>query len=139
MSAGSIPLPAGLTVNAGSSAPCRVGTAAPPRRSTPSSSTRRRARSTSSCGALCDWYIEFSKPILTGADEAAKAETRAVTAWVLGEVAHLLQPDDAVHQREIWENLPGAEAGRLISAALAGHPAAIDEPAAPRRDGWVVR
>jgi len=41
-------------------------------------------------GSFCDWYIEFSKPILLGADEAAKAETRAVTAWVLGEVVHLL-------------------------------------------------
>src|SRR6202042_478578 len=32
-------------------------------------------------GNFCDWYIEFSKPILTGADEAAKAETRAMTGW----------------------------------------------------------
>ncbi len=26
-------------------------------------------------GVFCDWYVEFAKPLLTGEDEAAKAET----------------------------------------------------------------
>jgi len=30
---------------------------------------------------FCDWYVELTKPVLNGADEAAKAETRATTAW----------------------------------------------------------
>ena len=34
-------------------------------------------------GTFCDWYVELTKPILAGTDEAAKAETRAMTAWVL--------------------------------------------------------
>ena len=29
----------------------------------------------------CDWYLELAKPLLTGADEDAKAETRAMVAW----------------------------------------------------------
>ena len=37
--------------------------------------------STSSSGVFCDWYLELIKPILTGEDEAAKAETRATAAW----------------------------------------------------------
>ncbi len=35
-------------------------------------------------GTLCDWYLEFTKPILQGADAGARAETQATTAWVLG-------------------------------------------------------
>src|SRR5579864_1063133 len=40
---------------------------------------------------FCDWHVEFAKPILTGADEAAKSETRAMTAWVLDQALLLLQ------------------------------------------------
>src|SRR6185369_16404714 len=38
----------------------------------------------------CDWYVELSKPLLTGADGAAKNETRAMAAWVLDEILKLL-------------------------------------------------
>ena len=37
-------------------------------------------------GTFCDWYLEFTKPILNGDDAAAKAETRATTGWVLEEI-----------------------------------------------------
>ena len=30
---------------------------------------------------FCDWYIELTKPIFLGADEATKTETRATAAW----------------------------------------------------------
>ncbi|HUY68025.1 MAG TPA: valine--tRNA ligase, partial [Alphaproteobacteria bacterium] len=33
---------------------------------------------------FCDWYLEFTKPILAGTDETEKAETRATTAWLFG-------------------------------------------------------
>ena len=48
---------------------------------------------------FCDWYVEFTKPILTGSDEAAKAETRAMTAWVLGELVPSAPSDHALHHR----------------------------------------
>ena len=41
---------------------------------------------------FCDWYLELAKPVLTGADGAAKNETRATTAWVLDEIVKLLHP-----------------------------------------------
>ncbi|MCZ6886091.1 MAG: valine--tRNA ligase, partial [Alphaproteobacteria bacterium] len=34
-------------------------------------------------GSFCDWYLEFIKPVLSGDDGAAAAETRAVCAWAL--------------------------------------------------------
>ena len=41
---------------------------------------------------FCDWYLELAKPVLTGADGAAKNETRAMTAWALDEILKLLHP-----------------------------------------------
>src|SRR6185312_15625437 len=40
----------------------------------------------------CDWYVELSKPLLTGPDGAAKDETRAMAAWALDEILKLLHP-----------------------------------------------
>jgi valyl-tRNA synthetase len=67
-------------------------------------------------GKFCDWYLEFTKPILQGREAAACAETRATTAWVLGRIVHLLHPVMPFITEEIWEQLAGPEAGMLITA-----------------------
>jgi valyl-tRNA synthetase len=67
-------------------------------------------------GTYCDWYLEFAKPILGGTDAAAKAETRATTAWVLAQVAHLLHPIAPFITEAVWEHLSGGEGGLLIAA-----------------------
>jgi valyl-tRNA synthetase len=90
-------------------------------------------------GSFCDWYIEFTKPILLGTDEAAKTETRAVMAWVLGEIVHFLHPLMPFITEEIWENLAGAESGRLITAPWPSYPATIRDPDATAEMDWVVR
>ncbi|MEN3950425.1 valine--tRNA ligase [Iodidimonas sp. SYSU 1G8] len=43
-------------------------------------------------GDFCDWYLEFTKPLLGGADEAVKAETRGMTAWAMEQILRLLHP-----------------------------------------------
>jgi hypothetical protein len=43
-------------------------------------------------GKVCDWYVEFSKPLLTDGDEATKAETQATMAWVIDQCLILLHP-----------------------------------------------
>ena len=74
-----------------------------PRRSRPTGSTRRRARSIASSGtSICDWYLELAKPVLHGADGAAKAETRAMTAWVRDEILKLLHPFMPFITEELW-------------------------------------
>jgi len=95
-------------------------------------------------GSFCDWYIEFTKPILTGPivtddDAAAKAETRATMAWVLGELLHLLHPIMPFISEEIWEQLAGADSGRLITARWPVYPSALSDAAASAEMGWVVR
>ncbi len=52
---------------------------------------------------FCDWHLEFAKPLLTGDDEFAKAETRAMTAWVLDEILKLLHPIMPFITEALWE------------------------------------
>lgn len=90
-------------------------------------------------GTFCDWYLEFTKPILNGADEAAIAETRATTAWVLDEILHMLHPLMPFITEELWEQLSDDRANRLISAHWPEHGAELIDPAARDEMDWVVR
>jgi valyl-tRNA synthetase len=90
-------------------------------------------------GTFCDWYVEFTKPILTGADEAAKAETRATTAWALAEIVHLLHPIMPYITEELWKHLSGGGArGMLITARWPSYPAQLTDRAAMAEMDWVV-
>src|SRR5476649_703771 len=51
----------------------------------------------------CDWYVELIKPILTGTDEVAKAETRACAAWAFEQILHLLHPFMPFITEELWQ------------------------------------
>ena len=66
-------------------------------------------------GTFCDWYIEMIKPVLYGADEEAKTETRAVFAWVLKRILIILHPFMPFITTELWNNLVGPET-KLIKA-----------------------
>ncbi len=65
-------------------------------------------------GTFCDWYLELTKPILQGQDEAAKAETRATTAWVLDQILHLLHPVIPYITEELWQKLSDNRPYELI-------------------------
>ncbi|WP_179379858.1 valine--tRNA ligase [Jannaschia marina] len=51
---------------------------------------------------VCDWYVEFSKPILQGEEAAAKAETQAVMGWVLGMCMTMMHPIMPFITEELW-------------------------------------
>ena len=72
-------------------------------------------------GRVCDWYVELTKPILSGTDEAAKAETRACTAWVIDHATALLHPFMPFITEELWEKTAGA-APRANLLALSSWP-----------------
>ena len=77
---------------------------------------------------FCDWYLELAKPVLTGADEAAKVETRAMTAWVRDEILKLLHPFMPFVTEELWSVT--AEGGPVRDNLLALTP--WPEPAGAR-------
>ena len=50
-------------------------------------------------GRVCDWYVEFAKPLFDGPDAA---ETRATMAWVLDQSMILLHPFMPFITEELW-------------------------------------
>lgn len=68
-------------------------------------------------GTFCDWYIELSKPVFYGEDEAAKAETRATAAWVLDRILTILHPFMPFITTELWNNTCAERSCKLIHAA----------------------
>jgi valyl-tRNA synthetase len=89
---------------------------------------------------FCDWYLELAKPVLLGADEAAKAEARAMTAYVRDEILKLLHPFVPFVTEELWGVTAGEGAPRRDLLALTSWPepiaAAAEEAAA--EIGWVI-
>lgn len=87
-------------------------------------------------GTFCDWYIELSKPVFYGEDEAAKAETRAVAAWVLDRILTILHPFMPFITTELWNNTCDERECKLIHASWPLNEK-IDESALAQID-WAV-
>jgi len=88
----------------------------------------------------CDWYVELSKPLLTGPDGAAKDETRAMAAWALDEIIKMLHPFMPFITEELWRVT--AEQGPQREALLALAPwstlEGLTDDAAEAEIGWVI-
>ncbi|MCK4940389.1 MAG: class I tRNA ligase family protein, partial [Rhodospirillaceae bacterium] len=67
-------------------------------------------------GSFCDWYIEFSKPIFFGDDEAAKLETRATMAWAFDRILLMLHPIMPFVTEELWEKISKRGSALMLSA-----------------------
>ncbi len=93
-------------------------------------------------GKFCDWYLEFTKPILAQGDTPTAEETRHVTAWVLSQILHLLHPFMPFVTEELWEHLAGKQAGRLITAQWPSYAKAATKPsidqAAQKEIQWLM-
>ncbi|MFZ2005382.1 MAG: class I tRNA ligase family protein, partial [Stellaceae bacterium] len=89
-------------------------------------------------GTFCDWYLEFSKPILQGDDATAQTETKATIGWVLAQIVHLLHPIMPYASEEVWAQLGGAGAGLLLTANWPDLPADLHDPESAAEMDWVV-
>ncbi len=55
---------------------------------------------------FCDWYIEFTKPIMNGTNAEEKAATQLVIAQVLNRIMRLMHPFTPFITEEIYSKLP---------------------------------
>jgi valyl-tRNA synthetase len=69
----------------------------------------------------CDWYLELAKPVLLGAEGAAKSETQAMVAWARDEILRLLHPFMPFITEELWA-VTARRAGLLALAAWSRKP-----------------
>ena len=89
---------------------------------------------------FCDWYLELAKPVLQGADSAAKNETRATTAFVIDQITKMLHPFMPFLTEELWA-IKGAEGpARDGLLALAEWPdlSGLLDVASETEIGWIV-
>jgi valyl-tRNA synthetase len=88
----------------------------------------------------CDWYVELSKPLLTGPDGSAKDETRAMAAWALDEILKLLHPFMPFITEELWRVTAETGPKRDTLLVLAAWPAhdGLGDDKAEAEIGWLI-
>ncbi len=91
-------------------------------------------------GTFCDWYLELIKPVFEAGSDAAKAETRATTAWVLDQILKLLHPFMPFITEELWARTAEGAAARGNLLCLDAWPVleGLAHPPADEEMGWVV-
>jgi valyl-tRNA synthetase len=88
-------------------------------------------------GRVCDWYLEFAKPLFASGDETVIAETRATMAWVIDQCLILLHPVMPFVTEELWGQI--AERPKmLIHADWPSYGAELIDEEADREISWVI-
>jgi valyl-tRNA synthetase len=89
-------------------------------------------------GRVCDWYVEFAKPLLQDADGPHREETRRVMAWVLDQCMILLHPVMPFITEDLW-GATGARSKLLAHADWPAYAAAdLVDPAAEAEMRWTI-
>ena len=85
-------------------------------------------------GKVCDWYVEFAKPLFDG--EYAD-ETRATMGWVLDQCCLLLHPIMPFVTEELW-SLTGQRDKLLVHGDWPTYGAELIDMKADREMNWVI-
>ncbi len=88
-------------------------------------------------GKVCDWYLEFAKPLFASGDAVVIAETRATMAWVIDQCLILLHPTMPFITEELWGAI-APRATMLVHADWPSYGADLIEAEADREMGWVI-
>ena len=85
-------------------------------------------------GKVCDWYVEFAKPMF---DTDQAEETRKTMAWVLDQSMILLHPIMPFITEELW-GTTGRRAKMLVHSDWPTYGSELDDPQARREMNWVT-
>ncbi len=88
-------------------------------------------------GKVCDWYLEFSKPLFDSEDAGVTEETRATMAWVIDQCLILLHPFMPFITEELWGTL-GERAKLLVHADWPDYGAELADAEAEAEIRWVI-
>ena len=88
-------------------------------------------------GTVCDWYVEFSKPLLLDGDAATKAETQATMAWVIDQCLILLHPIMPFVTEELWGTLSQRQK-MIVHADWPAYGLDLIDADADREMNWVI-
>ncbi|MCL3882315.1 valine--tRNA ligase [Marivita sp. GX14005] len=88
-------------------------------------------------GKVCDWYVEFAKPLLAE-DAPERDETRAVMGWVIDQCLILLHPFMPFITEEIWGLSRNRRDTLLVLADWPDYGDDLIAPGADREMNWVI-
>ncbi|MGI3210366.1 valine--tRNA ligase [Roseovarius tibetensis] len=88
-------------------------------------------------GTVCDWYVEFSKPLLMDGDDATRAETQETMAWVIDQCLILLHPIMPFVTEELWGTLANRQK-MLVHGDWPDYGMDLVDPEADREMNWVI-
>lgn len=89
-------------------------------------------------GKVCDWYVEFAKPLLSSEDDATKAETRATMGWVLDQCMIMLHPIMPFITEELWSQTAERD-GMLVHEDWPTYGSELVNADADREMNWVIQ
>lgn len=90
-------------------------------------------------GTFCDWYLEFTKPVLQEDGDAAD-EVKATSAWVLQQILKLLNPFVPFITETLYEELGyGGVGQRLITSEWPDYSAIELDSCAAQKIGWFIK
>ncbi len=85
-------------------------------------------------GKVCDWYVEFAKPLFDGPEAT---ETRATMAWVLDQCMIMLHPFMPFITEEVWA-ATGTRSSMLVHADWPTYGPELADAAADTEMTWVT-
>ena len=88
-------------------------------------------------GVVCDWYLEFSKPLLLDGNDATIRETQETMGWVVDQCLILLHPIMPFITEELWQTA-GNRSTMLIHADWPTYGEELIDIAADMEMGWAT-
>ena len=85
---------------------------------------------------FCDWYLEFTKPLLANSENVLLKETRETTSWVLKQIINSLNPLMPYITEELWEQFEFGEL--LINEDWPTFDDNLITPDATKEISWVI-
>lgn len=85
---------------------------------------------------FCDWYLEFTKPILTESDGILLNETRKTASWVLKQIINALNPLMPYITEELWEEFKFGDL--LINEQWPRFSDNYSEPGVTNEISWII-
>jgi valyl-tRNA synthetase len=93
-------------------------------------------------GTFCDWYLEFTKPLLGegNTNDALKQETRDTIGWVLDQILILLNPFMPYITEELYESIAVRPKGSLLMGqAWPDYNANLYQAASADEINWLIK
>ena len=90
-------------------------------------------------GTYCDWYLEFSKPLLESDDATIQSETRETAAWVFEKILYLLHPFMPYLTEELFGSLVQKKGLSLMQQSWPVLSEEMVDDATAAEMDWVIR